>query len=62
VKTNLEILASVNEERSMISMIARRKNWLGHILRGGDLLKGVMKWTMEGKSTRERKRIGMIDD
>jgi len=48
----------------MLSAIARRKkNWKEeHILRGKSLLKDVMEGRMEGKRTRRRRIVGMIDD
>src|SRR5580698_10282718 len=61
-KTNEEVLDIVGEERSLIETIVRRKkNWIGHILREG-LLKDVIEGRMEGKPPRGRKRIGMLDD
>ena len=47
-----------NEE----TIVRRKKNWIGHILRGEGLLKDVIEGRMEGKPPRDRKRIGMIDD
>jgi len=62
-KTNEEVLNAVGEQRSIIETIIRRKkNWMGHILRGEGLLKYVMEGRMEGKRPRGRRRIGMIDD
>jgi len=62
-KTNEEILNAVGEKRSIIEMILRRKkNWIGHILRGGGLFKDVIEGRMEGKRPRGRRRIRMIDD
>jgi len=62
-KTNEEVLDIVGEKRSLIKTIVRRKkNWIGHILRGEGLLKDVIEGRMEGKPPRGRKRIGMIDD
>jgi len=46
----------------MLSTITRRRKWRGHILRGQSLLRDVMYGRMEGRGTRERRRIGMIDD
>jgi len=43
-KINIEVLALVKDERSMLSTITRRKkNWMGHILRGQSLLIDVME-------------------
>jgi hypothetical protein len=53
----------VGEKRSMVeTIIRRRKNWIGHIMRGYGLMKEVMEGKMEGKRGPGRKRIGMIDD
>jgi len=63
MKTNIEVLALVKEERSLLSTITRRKgNWIGYILRAQSLLRDVMEWSMEGRRTRGRRRVGMIDD
>jgi hypothetical protein len=62
-KTNEEILISVGEKRSFVETIVRRKkNWIGHIVRGDGLLKHVLEGRMEGKRPRGRPRLGMIDD
>ena len=61
--TNEEVLRRVGKKRSMVETIVRRKkNWIGHTMRGYGLMKKVMKWKMEGKRGRGRKRIGMIDE
>ena len=61
--TNEEVLRRVEEKRSMVETIIRRKkNWMGHIMRGDGLMKEVMEGKMEGKKGPGRKRIGMIDD
>ena len=62
-KTNEEVLDMVGEKRSIVeTIVKRKKNWIGHILRGEGLLKDVIEGRMEGKPPRGRKRIGMIDD
>ena len=61
--TNEEVLRRVGEKRIMVETIARRKkNWIGHIMRGEGLMKEVMEGKIEGKREPGRKRIGMIDD
>ena len=61
--TNEEVLRRVGEKRSMAETIVRRKkNWIGHIMRGDRLMKEVMEGKMEGKRGRGRKRIGVIDE
>ena len=61
--TNEEVLKRVGEERQLIKMIRnRKKNWIGHVLRGDGLLREVMEGRMEGKRGRGRPRIGMLDE
>ena len=61
--TNEEALRRVGEKRSMVeTTVKRKKNWIGHIMRGDGLMKEVMEGKMEGKRERGRKRIGMIDE
>ena len=40
----------------------RKKNWIGHILRGDGIVKEVIEGRMEGKRSRGRPRAGMLDD
>jgi len=40
----------------------RKKNWIGHAVRGDALLKQVLEGRMEGKRPRGRPRFVMIDD
>ena len=62
-KTNEEVLNSVGEKRSFTDAILnRKKNWIGHVLRGEGMLKQSIEGRMEGKRRRGRPRIGMIDD
>ena len=61
--TNEEVMARVGETRQLVDIIARRKkNWIGHILRGEGMLKEVIEGRMLGKRPRGRKRIGMLDE
>ena len=56
------MLKSVKERRSIIETIVRRKkNWIGHVLRGCGMLKDIIEGRFEGKRSRGRKRIGMFD-
>src|SRR5580698_3256828 len=49
-KTNEEILISVGEERSFVQAVTKRKkNWIGHGLRGNSLLKLMTEGRMVGK-------------
>ena len=61
--TNEEILRRVGEKRSMVETIVRKKkNCIGHIMRGDGLMKEVVEGKIEGKRGRGRKRVGMIDE
>src|SRR5271163_39453 len=61
-KSNEEILRLVGEERCMLEVIAKRKKvWIGHVVRGDGLLKLVIEGRMEGKRSKGRPRMGMID-
>ena len=62
-KTNEEVLRSIGEKRNLVETIIRRKkNWMGHIMRGGGVMKTVVEGRMEGKRPRGRKRKGMLDE
>jgi hypothetical protein len=62
-KTNEEVLIAVGEERYLVqAIVKRKKNWIGHDVRGNSLLKLVLEGTMVGKRPRGRPRIRMIDD
>src|SRR5215469_7050177 len=62
-KSNDEVLKQVGESRSLVNtVIGRKRNWIGHVLRGDGLLLEVMEGRMEGKRTRGRKRKSMLDD
>jgi len=61
--TNVRMLEEIDEKRSLIiSIMKRKKNWVGHILRGEGLLKLVIEGRIEGKRTVGRPRMGMLDD
>jgi len=58
-----QVLSAVGERRIIIETIVnRKKNWIGHILSVDGLLKDVIEGRMEGKRTRGRRRMGMIDE
>ena len=62
-RTNEQVLSSMNEKRSLIETIwDRKKNWIGHVVRGDALMKFVLEGRMEGKIPRGRPGMGMIDD
>ena len=60
--TNEEVLRRVGESRTMMMIIVRRKkNWIGHVIRGEGLLREVLEGKMVGKRGPGRPRIGMLD-
>ena len=62
-RTNEEVLQIVGENRKLLQKIQeRKKNWIGHVLRGEGLMLEVMEGRMEGRRGQGRKRIGMLDD
>src|SRR6476619_8406876 len=62
-RTNEQVLSSMNEKRSSIKRIwDRKKNWIGHVVRGDGLMKSVLEGRMKRKRRRGRPRMGMIDD
>ena len=62
-RTNKQVLSSMNEKRSLIKRIwDRKKNWIGHVVRGDGLVKLVLEGRMEGKRPRRRPRMGMINE
>ena len=62
--TNEQVLAIVKEKRMLIHVIrSRKKKWIGHVLRGNGLtLKETIEGRIEGKCTRGRRRIMMLED
>jgi len=62
-KTNEEVLRIVGEERQLTNLLRnRKKNWIGHVLRGEGLMRKIMEGRIEGKRTRGRPRTAMLDD
>ena len=43
-------------------IIQRKKNWIGHVVKGDGLLREVIEGKMEGKRARGRPRIGMLEE
>ena len=61
--SNEEVLTMVNESRCLIKTIRqRKKNWIGHVLRGNGLLRDVLEGRMLGKARVGRRREKMLDD
>ena len=62
-KTNDEVLRMVGQYRKLLeTMLKRKKNWIGHVMRGNGLMLEVVEGRMEGKRDRGRKRVGMLKD
>ena len=62
-KTNECVLEMVGEGRKLVDMIVqRKKNWIGHVLRGDGLLREVIEGKMEGRRPRGRPRMGMLEE
>jgi hypothetical protein len=62
-KTNECVLEMVGEGRKLVGMIVqRKKNWIGHVLRGDGLLREVIEGKMEGRRPRGRPRMGMLEE
>ena len=58
-----EVLKRVEETRcSTKAVYERKKNWIGHVLRGNDMLIDALEGRMMGKRGRGRPRIGMLDE
>src|SRR6476469_6209458 len=62
-RTKEQVLSSMSEKRSLIKTIwDRKKDWIGHVVRGNGLMKLVLEGRMEGNRPRGRPRRGTIDD
>ena len=60
--TNVDVLKRVEEKRALLEeVLKRQKQWIGHVLRGDGMLRNVIEGKMDGKRTRGRKRVGMLD-
>ena len=46
----------------MDTIVQRKKNWIGHVLRGDGLLREVIEGKMEGRRPRGRPRMGMLEE
>ena len=61
--SNEDVLTRVDERRSLMRIIwQRKKNWIGHVLRGDGLLKDVLEGRMLGKKRKGRPRTKMLED
>jgi len=62
-KSNEQVLQDVGEERSMWKIvISRKKNWIGHVLRGEGMMKDMIEDGIDGKRGRGRQRQGMLHE
>jgi len=63
MKTIEEVLQVVQGDRSLMDVVCKRKkNWIGYVLRGENLLRKVIDGRMIGKRPRGRKRLGMVNE
>ena len=61
--SNDEVLARVNEKKCIITtIIQRKKNWIGHVMKGEGLLRDVLDGKMFGKKRTGTPRKGMVED
>jgi len=61
--TNQDILERIKEKRSLLNTIIRRKkNWIGHILRRESLVKTVMEGRYVGEQGRGKPRKGLLTE
>ena len=59
---NEEVLQRVGQKQELVDVIIKRKkNWIGHVMRGESLLREVIEGKMVGKRGRGRQRVGMLD-
>jgi hypothetical protein len=62
-KTNEQVLREVEEERSMLkAIVKRKKNWIGHVLRGDGVMKDMIEGGIDGKRGKGRPRQGMLHE
>ena len=60
-KSNEQVLHDVGEERSMLeTIVKRKKNWIGHVLRGDGMMKDMIEGGIEGKRAVGKPRQGML--
>jgi hypothetical protein len=61
--TNEDVLIRIEEERRLVNLIRERKrNWIGHVVRGEGLLKDVIEGQMEGSKRAGAPRTKMFDE
>ena len=61
--SNEKVLERVNKKNCLVTtIIQRKKNWIGHVMRGDGLLRDVLEGKMLGKKRAGKPREGMITD
>ena len=59
---NDQVLTMVGEQRSLMDTVReRQRNWIGYILRGNSLLRTVLERKVEGRRTRGKSRMKILD-
>ena len=62
-KSNEQVLHDVGEEKNLLNTIVKRKtNWIGHVLRGDGLMKDMIEGRIDGKRGRGRRRLSMLHE
>ena len=61
--TNEEVRRLIGTRKSLRdTIIGRKKTWIGHTLRGNDLIRTAIEGQIEGARTRGRPRVNMLDE
>ena len=61
-KSNKEIFMHIEEERTLMDIIIKRKKkWMGHTLRGNSLLAVIIERQIKGSKIRGRPRTDTLD-
>ena len=61
--TNEVVLGRVGETQKLMGLIrSRKREWIGHVMRGEGILKEVIKGRMEGRRTTGRPLKGTLDE
>jgi len=62
-KCNEEVFNAVGDKISLVqTVIKRKKNWIGHVMRRDGLMKDVMEGGIGGKRGKGRPRIRMFNE
>ena len=61
--TNEEVRRLIGTRKSLRdTIIERKETWIGHTLRGNDLIRTAIEGQIEGARTRGRPRVNMLDE